>query len=377
MPLRYTAISGRWGNRARRTLMAMRRQLWARKGGSEVNRKRYLIAALVVAVGTTFPPTPFPVDGASASAEPSESILVSISDTAPLVADGSGPSAVAACNRYNRTQVCKIRKLTITRIRNGVPIGWTYGQITQAMVFNAKSRKFRESITIKTTRIVNDTPNHIWLSVSCARPCRARNNFPQGRVMRLGAPIRGTIAYADGIGEGKVHSTASRYVLRVTSPSQTVPGPPVSWKSMSYRCDHAFRGRPAGCVIPKFIPIMTSMRRLADIANNIRRIQNSSPGHYGRPGSGHPLHRMMDLRKQRRNRNAVCGRPVTGPSPRPGVTCDEYPFASTQEGGKALSGRNRGWAWVPAAQQHKQRGFITSFHSANRVLGGEPFYVRV
>ena len=130
-------------------------------------------------------------------------------------------------------------------------------------------------------------------------------------------------------------------------------------------------------MIPRYVVTMTAMKQLPQIAANIRRIQNGSPGHYGRPGSGHPLHRLMDRRKQNSNRRAVCSRRVVGPPPRPGVSCDEYPFASSREGGTALSRANRGTAWVPVGEQNRQSGLITTSLAAQRVLDREAFYVGV
>ncbi|MGW0884607.1 NucA/NucB deoxyribonuclease domain-containing protein [Streptomyces sp. NPDC002671] len=42
---------------------------------------------------------------------------------------------------------------------------------------------------------------------------------------------------------------------------------------------------------------------------------------------------------------------MTGPLLAPGLSCDEYPFAFTKEGGTTLSSSYRGWAWVPGAEQ--------------------------
>jgi Deoxyribonuclease NucA/NucB len=110
--------------------------------------------------------------------------------------------------------------------------------------------------------------------------------------------------------------------------------------------------------------------------DNIRRIQTRGPGHYGRPGSGHPLHRLTNTAQQEKNYRAVCGRSVVGPPPK-GKSCDEYPFKSTYEGGTALSKSNRGWAWVPAGQQGSQGGLIKGFYYSNRVLNHDAFYVKV
>ncbi|PWI46209.1 hypothetical protein CK485_00185 [Streptomyces sp. ICBB 8177] len=59
------------------------------------------------------------------------------------------------------------------------------------------------------------------------------------------------------------------------------------------------------------------------------------------------------------------------------MQCDEYPFASTDEGGTALPATQRAVTWVPAAEQRKQGGMVSAFQVQNRVLKGDPFYVEV
>jgi hypothetical protein len=88
------------------------------------------------------------------------------------------------------------------------------------------------------------------------------------------------------------------------------------------------------------------------------------------------LFQAIHLTQQRKNHDAVCNRKITGPPPK-GKSCDEYPFASTYEGGTTLSKANRGWAWVPASEQNRQGGLLTGFYNANRVLSHDAFWVKV
>lgn len=85
----------------------------------------------------------------------------------------------------------------------------------------------------------------------------------------------------------------------------------------------------------------------------------------------------MNQTLQNRNYQAVCARRVTGPPPKPDLSCDEYPFQSTREGGTALSKNNRGWAWVPTSQQNAQGAYIKNFYYGNRLLDGNAFWVQV
>ncbi|RUT05077.1 hypothetical protein DSM106972_038980 [Dulcicalothrix desertica PCC 7102] len=54
------------------------------------------------------------------------------------------------------------------------------------------------------------------------------------------------------------------------------------------------------------------------------------------------------------------------------LTCDEYPFASTVQGGVGAS------VWgVPKREQDKQDDVIRNFYNANKMTGGEEFRVEV
>jgi hypothetical protein len=119
------------------------------------------------------------------------------------------------------------------------------------------------------------------------------------------------------------------------------------------------------------------MKKLSSIAKNIRTIQTKGSGHYGRAGSGHPLHRLADSKKQAANRRAVCSKEAVGSPPKKGLSCDEYPFASAREGGTTLKKPNRGTAWVPKSEQDQQGGLIGAFFSANRILDKDAFWVAV
>jgi hypothetical protein len=72
--------------------------------------------------------------------------------------------------------------------------------------------------------------------------------------------------------------------------------------------------------------------------------------------------------RQRANRRAACGRWPRG-SP---LSCDEYPFASTLEGGRGAS-----IAGVPKLEQRRQGGALRAFYAKAKVKVGDPFLVVV
>ena len=99
---------------------------------------------------------------------------------------------------------------------------------------------------------------------------------------------------------------------------------------------------------------------MPDVAANIQAAQQA----------GHPnlLHRITSRSAIRRNRRQACGS-VTCAS---GESCDEYPFASSQEGGTGARTQ-----CVPAGQQNSQGGTLSSFYSSNGIGDGDSYCVKV
>jgi hypothetical protein len=99
---------------------------------------------------------------------------------------------------------------------------------------------------------------------------------------------------------------------------------------------------------------------LPNIADNIDDAQAK-----GKPDV---LTRITDGKKIRQNRRAAC-RKVR---PRRGFSCDEYPFASTAQGGVGASVR-----LVPVQEQNIQGGIISSFYRVKAIGNGDKFRVSV
>ena len=72
--------------------------------------------------------------------------------------------------------------------------------------------------------------------------------------------------------------------------------------------------------------------------------------------------------RQRANRRAACGHWPQG-SP---LSCDEYPFASTHQGGRGAS-----TAGVPKVEQRRQGGELRAFYAKAKVKVGDQFLVVV
>ena len=93
-----------------------------------------------------------------------------------------------------------------------------------------------------------------------------------------------------------------------------------------------------------------------EVANHVARAQ--AGGKPGAPNSGRPLHRITDPDQIKANMRAACGSVDTGT-----LSCDEYPLASSREGGAGASTEA-----VPLASNNSQGGIMSSFYQAQRVL---------
>jgi len=274
---------------------------------------------------------------------------------------------------YDRTQLCWRAAATVAVLQGGTRVGTVTFDLTHDMQLNPRGRDWAERITISAVRATGGTAGMtMTLRTSCASPCSAADYFPQGKVITDG--LTGVIDYADAVGAGGTDSARTVYKLSFVKPGDTPVG--FTYETpLSYRCDDALPGVPAGCVFPAYTPYLATLTTLPAVADNIYAAQGG-PARYGRPGSGHPLHRVTSLATQAANYAAVCAPSVVGRPPA-GQACDEYPFRSAREGGTTVSRANRLAAWVPASQEKAKNSRIASFYDANRVLNGDPFWVEL
>ncbi|WJV51761.1 NucA/NucB deoxyribonuclease domain-containing protein [Streptomyces flavofungini] len=308
------------------------------------------------------------------------SLQVSVGAVRQQAASTERAAAAVPCERgkaiYNRFESCTVVSAKVNVLKNGRPVGSATFDITHKMTLKRKSLKWSESVKVGTARLVGNARGvKVGLSVKCGGKCKATNRFPRGR--SLGASISGKVAYQDKVAKLKKDSTSSKYTYTFTKAGYTPGG--FNYRTVPYRCDDTFWSgsallMKAGCVFHTYIPVMTTMSTLPDIARNIRTVQ-AGGGHYGRIGSGKPLHREADKVIAKKNRDKVC--PPGQTPPRPGLSCDEYPFASTREGGHNVSADSRGTAWVPEDQQDAQGGRIQGFHKQARVLNRDAYWVKV
>ncbi|MQS38005.1 hypothetical protein FFZ77_20990 [Streptomyces katsurahamanus] len=116
------------------------------------------------------------------------------------------------------------------------------------------------------------------------------------------------------------------------------------------------------------------------IYDAIKRPSRTFPSFLGKliPGEKKPLHRLVDPEKQRKNREKsikMCNS-IWGDYSGTRLECDEYPFASTQEG--STKGDNKYSVRLIEGTDNGAGGnMLNSMFTLNRVLDGDPFYVKI
>ena len=114
------------------------------------------------------------------------------------------------------------------------------------------------------------------------------------------------------------------------------------------------RGRDRERRLPVFV---VDSKKTPEIAKHVRAAQAG--------GQPRVLHRVSAAVREA-NRRAVCGHWPRGSK----LSCDEYPFASTYEGGRGAS-----IAGVPLREQRRQGGALRAFYAKERIrpgVGGGP-----
>lgn len=162
--------------------------------------------------------------------------------------------------------------------------------------------------------------------------------------------------------------------------------------SPTVRCDRAVPGAALGCVLPDWTPgINYSAASWPTFGAHITAAQAS-----GLPGgsAANPLNRTTDQALRDANRTLSCG---SAPSI-VGLSCDEYPFASTYQGAVNSGGGPRTYSWcnltLPGPSSTGPLGYSVCMIDATensmagsamntvlflgqRIMEGDPFYVQI
>jgi len=226
---------------------------------------------------------------------------------------------------------------------NGTPGGGPAGFVQYVQEFEAKPAYNSTTWAARAAiHIITAGGNGTGTSYSLVPTCTSTSSSsctPQGGGIGS-TPIsqqRDTVAdftiNPGTITAGTKSDISTYFTFRFTHPTADIPvtdGPQARFPGV--RCDNAWNGLTGkGCVVPEADPVLNMSGRstVTTHSQHIQRAQQS-----GLPGSavnGTPLRRTTDQTRITNNRNATCNK-VRATRPN-NIDCDEYPFASTEEGG--------------------------------------------
>lgn len=195
------------------------------------------------------------------------------------------------------------------------------------------------------------------------------------------------------IGQNQIGFATSAVHMAVTKPNAT-PTTPSDLVSTRVRCDTISGPGNDGCVYPDGPPqrFFVDWGTFPDAAEHIATAQGA-----GAPGENIPLTRTSDPARIFSNRYEACFQ-LGGP-PRPaGMSCDEYPFASTTQGAASApyDGRTLSWCqiwWLPDEYSKATASWsaciindwentgvgneLGQFYGQYHVIDGDEFYTEI
>ncbi|MDF2273421.1 NucA/NucB deoxyribonuclease domain-containing protein [Streptomyces coacervatus] len=291
----------------------------------------------------------------------------------------AGAAAAATCtinkitiNRYSECEWVAVH-VDVIKIVDGDPVveGTADFSVKHQMTLKANTANWSEKFTISKARTTGQGKGvAVDVAAVSGGGTKATVDFPQGHT--LDSAASGSVHYKTGaIARKKINPKAKTTYTYTFTKAGYSPGT-VSYASAVYRCDNYYG--TTGCAIPE-VPTGINLSTLPRISEGIRKLR-SHGGHYGDPNGGKPLHWMINATQQKKNRQAVCSGSAPADMQRAGRTsCDEYPFASTYEGGTNLPAAQRTITWVKKSENDGQGAFITNWRRQFHVMDHDPFYV--
>jgi hypothetical protein len=363
--------------------------------GREKRGKSGVMSATLAVIGAAALTVPMSAQAASVggtAAHTTISRLVAVAGPAPVTEDRARIAAAGAplaiCAKANpkaenRKEQCTRQHLTftVTRISSDAPpvvIGTGDIEALHWDKLNPLSRTWTDGVQVtmsNMTGVVASAATTGDVTLGCAE-CHASEPSPPF-LFEEGVPITHEFTVSS---PGKaIAATTQTPTLSVDNADAENGAASADLHAVFARCDSEdiFGGSPtSGCVNDLFKPTfeISATGAAKEVAEHIAKAQSDpKKGHWGLEGHGKPLSRTTNQAQIRANRNAAC--PSRRKPPKKGLSCDEYPFASTHEG--AASNSEFSWAWVALAQNTLAGRELGLFYKKNRILNDDEFWVAV
>ncbi|MFD3681161.1 DNA/RNA non-specific endonuclease [Streptomyces sp. NPDC058613] len=293
---------------------------------------------------------------------------------------------------------------------NDKVIGTGTLNVSSSAILSAQGAKWKEKVSVTMTNATGAvTTLNVKFRASCSAGCNTTKAAPwAGKNMVKDQLISGDVEYASAPAVGTAVDFTTSYQMYVIAPGAQITDPNASWSNPEkVRCDDAATATGTsdpGCVVPSVMPVVrmsdqpitpgSSTSGSGAAAAAYLWAQNNLSDGWGRDK---PLTRAKGGIAARAAQ--TCGTFQARPDI-PTDSCDDFPFASTHEGGKdgALcaeiipSYSTGGWdiyklrsgagkpcvrAHVPLADKQSAEGQLSDGFANQRVLEAEQFKVEI
>jgi hypothetical protein len=315
---------------------------------------KFLACAVILSCAIALLAGAAPAGVAQASAAPVMTTSVTVGKTTSVTAlpVNASPQVRAECgpalNEYDRTAMCWLQAIIFTFFLDGKPVGTTIVGVVQYIHLNAGGKNWTEHDTV--TSVVSrgrTAPVEFKMVAICGSPCVASAHF--SGIMRVGL-LPGHVSYRDDIPNGEFHTTNTVYRLEWSAAPFIPLNIPVWHSIRSYRCDQGVAVSNTGCVISSYVPaLLLSQAQYGASAAMILWAQGHMKSRWGVYPNGTKLTRLKSKAQAKKNRDKVCSAFTDIPgigAPHDGDSCDEFPFAGTNQSGAGALGTRTGAACV-------------------------------
>ncbi|ONI75839.1 hypothetical protein BWI15_08490 [Kribbella sp. ALI-6-A] len=303
-----------------------------------------------------------------------------------------------------RTEACTVSPgtLTVRRTQSGVTrvTGLMRFTVYQHTTTSVTSPVWTHQVTVTADFVSGDAKGTEVRGVAdCSGECADHSqSFPLATLSASGASVSGESSFEWPVEFDERGTATPWWTLSFRAPPIAEPHPLDVPTAAEVRCDNELPGVSSpGCVFAASVPVITwYSSALPAYGRHIKEAQAS--GLPGSPGSGRPLHRLTNPAFQEVNRATSCPSSLPRPSDK---SCDEYPFASTYEGGYTgggTGGRTFEWCEIADSDTHRigrtgpgfsacmideeensgaGRELNTLLYIPYRVLDNDPFHVEI
>lgn len=223
----------------------------------------------------------------------------------------------------------------------GIPIGESLWTVDLSYALSTTSTTWNETISVQLTAVVGTNPilaaQLAQFNATCApTACSVGGDWATPQLVGLGETVTKDLKFSMPVTAGDEHvGTPSMSML--AWPVAGLPLAPAEWKEPNQvRCDAAV-GNSQGCVHPDFkAEVVFPVSKYGAAAATYDFAQKRLIDAWGTAAS--PLRRLADDEQSKNNRTATCEDNTFIPVPDETVSedsCDEYPFARTEQGGTA------------------------------------------